>query len=131
MWLNFYRTDTTVAVCGAGRSAGAGVPRGLERPRAGHSGQQGARRRGQPGAPRHRVGCVGCVGSGADFHRAEGRRETENLRNWKPDIHPCDTALQDFSFSEFQVFTPMLYRETGREYHERKVCARNRTFSVR
>ena len=54
------------------------------------------------------VGCVGCVGAVPDFYIAQPPRETENLGNWKPDMLPGVPALQDFRFSGFQVFTPML-----------------------
>jgi hypothetical protein len=40
-----------------------------------------------------------------DFHAVRPRRKTENLKNWKPDVLPGDMACQDFSFSEFQIFT--------------------------
>ncbi len=37
---NFFRTDDTVAACGAGHVAGAGAWPCRERPEVGHSGQQ-------------------------------------------------------------------------------------------
>ena len=43
------------------------------------------------------------VGSVQDFTPSS---PTGKLKTWKPDMLPGVPARQDFSFSEFQVFTP-------------------------
>ena len=76
---NLYRSAAGVSACGAERSAGAGVPRGLEWPRAGHSGPEVsilACSRMSPGAGERGVRSVW---SGQIFAVSEPGRETEKL----------------------------------------------------
>ena len=72
-----------------------------ERRRAGNSGPEV----GDFGRLLRRGRDVGGDGLMPDFHRAERGRETENLRNWKPDIQTGEPAFQNFRFSGFQVST--------------------------
>lgn len=53
---------------------------------------------------------VGCVGSWQNF-AASGR--VGELKSWKPGMLPQGWALQEFSFSELQVFTLLPHRGAG------------------